>query len=427
MNITKTKLKNGLNVIIIEVPDLEIVSTNLTVGAGGHYEEPHLFGISHFLEHMAFKGTRKFPEKMAFTDAIEGIGGEQNAWTSEEYTTYFNKVPVAHAGLAFSSLSEQVSHLLLREEDINDERGVIIEEINRSNDNPQSLIWHKLSAVLWPGQNAASDVLGPRENIQRFVSSDFKKYMSKYYVIDNMNICIAGGLGKERAIELLEANLSELRIGAKEIPGPIIVNQTVPVTRLFNKKVDQSQVVLAYKTFARNHNDEPALRVLVTLLGGGMTSILFREIREKRGLAYTVAADLELYSNAGVAFVYAGLNKEKTEEAISVIKEELEKIKSGIFEDGEFKRAKEFAKGKYLLKFDGTETISSWFGVQALVNPEGKEVSERVAALEAVTREDIVRVAKEVFRSEVENLVIVGPFSDEEKFARILTQGGIYV
>lgn len=420
MKVEKTRLKNGLRTVIVEIPGIEIISTNLTVGAGGRYETPELFGISHFLEHMAFKGTKKYPSHKDFSEAIEGIGGQQNAWTSEEYITYLNKVTTKDAYVAFDTLAEQTSNPLFLPKEIENERGVIIEEINRANDNPGSFIWHRLNEVLWPNQNAASDLLGPKKNIKRVKKNDFKKYMEKYYLSENMTVCVAGGLKFKGALFVLNKTIGQIPRGKKILPEPIRVSQNKSRTKLFRKEVDQSQVVLAYKTFSDKDPRKYALSLLMTMLGGGMSSILFREIREKRGLAYAVMAGTDLFSDAGVAFAYAGLNKEKTAEAISVIKKEIWKTKKGNFKDTEFIRAKEYLKGRYLLRLDGTNKISSWYGIRELLDPEGPDPRDLPKIVDKITKEEVISVAGEVFKSEIENLLVVGPFKDEGKFARIL-------
>lgn len=422
MKIEKTELKNGIKIVIAEISGIDIMSTNLTVGAGGRYETPKIFGISHFLEHMAFKGTKKYPSMRQLSEAIESVGGQQNAWTSDEYTTYWNKVLKENSFVAFDTLAEQVSSLLLPKKEIENERGVIIEEINRADDNPQSLIWHRLNEVLWPGQNAASDVLGPKRNIKRIARKDFLGYMKKHYTAKNMTLCVAGGVKMKEILPVLNKTIGVIPRGKKNPPVEIKVDQKRSRTKLFKKEVEQTQLVLAYKTFSNKDPRKYALNVLMTLLGGGMSSVLFREIREKRGLAYAIYSGTDLYSDAGIAFTYAGLNKAKTEEAIRVIKEELWKTKEGKFSERELKRAKEYSKGRFVLRLDGSERISSLYGIRELLDPDSPDPRDVPKIIEKITKKEIVSVANELFDETVENMVVVGPFKDEAKFAKILQQ-----
>lgn len=420
MKVTRHTLKNGLRTVIVEMAESNVVSTSVYVGAGGRYETPDLYGISHFLEHMAFKGTFKYPTAEDYANAIESIGGKQNAWTSHDHTGYWNIVPKEHALLAFDSLAEQLTDLILDPEEIDKERGVIIEEINMVYDNPSDIAWHKLGEVMWPGQSIGSDLLGPKSNIKKFKRNDFIEYKKPLYVAKNMTLCVAGGIKALEVIEMLESFFGKIPEGEKVTPPMIMFDQNEPRVGTFYKDSDQSHVILAYKTFSLYDSRRYILDILVAILGSGMGSVLFKEIRERRGLAYAIYVLTDYYSEFGALAIYAGLNKEKTIEAIEVIKEQLEISKDKIFTDDVIKRAKEYVKGGYVISLENAKNLSNWYAEREFLEPEKPEPKEIRMIIDKITAEEIIEVAKTIFRPEAESLVISGPFKDKEKFVKIL-------
>lgn len=424
MKTIKKIIDNGIRVVVAETPDVELVTTTVSVGAGGRYESPENWGISHFIEHMAFKGTKNYPTNRALSGAIEAIGGIKNAATGDDFTYYWNKVPAGHLSLALEVLCEQVFAPLLKTEDMENERGVIAEEINMANEDPMHFTLLELQKFLWEGQNAASDVLGPVENILRFSKEELFEYRKEFYQTKNVTVSIVGGVKAEEALELAEKVFGQVEKGEKKPPKPIKIEQKNSRIRVIERPYKQAHVALAYKSFGINDPRKHSFNVLLTLLGGGMGSILFDEIREKRGLAYAVVADKEYYSDAGTGIIYAGLNGQKAEEAVAVIKEVIESVKCGKFEDNELIRAKEYLKGITANQMDGTEKIAVYNGLHELLNPEGPELKEVIEGIENVTKDEVINVAKEILVSERENLLVVGPFKNEEKFVKILTAKG---
>lgn len=420
MKVTRHTLHNGLKVVVVERPDSEVVSTSVYVGAGGRYETAENFGISHFLEHMAFKGTHKYPTSEEYATAIESIGGKQNAWTSHDHTGYWNIVPKEHCLLAFDSIAEQLTDLILDPEEIEKEKGVIIEEVNMVLDNPSELVWHKLGEVMWPNQSIGSDLLGPKSNIRKFKKKDFEKYKKPLYVSKNMTVCVAGGIKANEVILQLESTFGKIPLGEKTLPPEIIFDQKESQVALIEKDSDQSHVVLAYKSISMYDKRRYILDVLVAILGSGMGSVLFKEVREKRGLSYAVYIINDYYSEFGTVAVYAGLNKERTEEAISVIKEILVKYQTELFNEDEIKRAKEYVKGGYVIALENAKNLSNWYAEREFLDPEKPEPKEILRLIDQVTAEEILEIANVVFRPERETLVVTGPFKDEEKFAKLL-------
>ena len=420
MKVTRTKLKNGLKTVIIETPDSNVVATTLFIGAGGRYENPESYGLSHFLEHMLFKGTKKYPNKEVYATAIESIGGQQNGGTDLDYTCYLNIVPKEYYALAFDSILEQVKNPLIPAEEIERDRGVIIEEGRMRSDDPSTLVWDKLTGVMWPGQPLGSDVLGPEKNLKTFQRPQFIEYMNMHYRVENMALAVAGGVKASEITPILEDIFGQLEKGQKTEPLPIVEDQTESRTALIEKNIDQANLILAYKTFPISDKRKVALDVLSSILGSGMGSILFREVREKRSLAYRIFSSAEYFSDAGVFAIYAGLNRDNVEEAIEAIKAELAKTVAAPIGEEDIKRAKEFLKGSFKISMETAGSLANWYGRKELTHPDTPDPEEIFEQIDKLSTEDLTEVAKEIFRPERENLLIVGPYKDKTKFEKAL-------
>jgi predicted Zn-dependent peptidase len=420
MKVTRTKLSNGLKTVIIEMPDSQAVSTSLFVGAGGRYEKPEISGLSHFLEHMAFKGTKKFPSSLTFNSLIESVGGRQNAWTDMDHTNYYNVVPKAHRKMGFEVIYEQIKNPLIPEEEINKERGVIIEEINMRNDNPAVLVWDKLGGLLWPNQPLGEDLIGTKENIKSFQRKDFVDYRNKYYKTENMALAVAGGIRTEEVRPELEGFFGKLESGERLEPEPIFENQKESRVNAIFKETDQANLILAYKTFSIHDPRKVALDLLSVIIGGGFGSILFREIREKLGLAYHAETHLEYFADTGFIAAYAGLNKDKVASAASKIKEELFKTKDMKFRVEDVARAKEYLKGFYQVQLETSSSLSNWFGKRELISPENPEPKDLVGLIDKVTDDELRSVANGIFTETKESMLVVGPYKEKDKFEKAL-------
>jgi predicted Zn-dependent peptidase len=422
VKVTKKQLSNGINVYVVRYPGTKIVSSNVIVHAGGRYEDKDNFGISHFLEHVAFKGTKSYPKPGETTEIIEKIGGIVNAWTSEQATCYWNILPDEHLDIALKVLSEQVSALTLPEKEINKERGPIIEEIKRAHDDPYSFVWHNIYDAMWPNQPIAGGVLGPVENIEKFSSDDFRRYLKARYIGKNINICITSDLDEESVLKTVEKYFSQIESGERSLPKPIEKNQTKTQISLNYRDIKQAHIVLGYKTFGVEDERVPALKVMMNILATGMSSLLFKEVREKRGAAYAIQGDVDLFSDAGAALIYAGLNTEKTEEVIVAIKQILKGLREKPLTEEQVSNAKEFIKGITLYRLDGVERIANWYTQKSLLDENHLDPDEYLELLEKVTPKDIMEVASEIFKEENETLLVLGPFKDREKFAKILAE-----
>lgn len=414
-------LSNGIKVILIKCPKAKIISTNVLVAAGGRYETKETYGLSHFLEHMVFKGTEKYPTAKKFSKRIESIGGISNAYTCEDHTSYWNIVPDEYSKLAFEMLSQLVVKPLLLEKEMSMERNVIIEEIRMVNDDPFIFMMHNINRALWNGHPMECDVLGPEKNIRKISRKNFTDYMEKYYVSNNMIISVAGDFDFKKIKNQLEKAFSIVKNGPKEIPCAMDVKQNKPNLFTYQKDLNQSHAVFAYKTLGNKDKDRYALKILSSILGGGMSSRLFEEVRDKRGLAYTVRTISDNFSDTGFLSIYGGFNLEKTHEALEAIQNVIDESKNTLYTN-EVADTKKYLKGIIYYLLDGTERVSNRYGRSYMFTPEEIDPETIIKKIEAVTPEDVKRVANRIFTPKNKSLLVLSPFKDEEKFDKILNR-----
>ncbi|PIZ01181.1 hypothetical protein COY62_00080 [bacterium (Candidatus Howlettbacteria) CG_4_10_14_0_8_um_filter_40_9] len=420
MKVTRHTLKNGIRTVIAEMPDREVVATSVYVGAGGRYETPKTYGISHFLEHMLGKGTEKYPSQEIFNSLIASVGGIRNATTGSEWTRYYNLMPKTHRLIGFEALSEQISRPLLEKEEIEKERGTITEEINMTYDNPGRAIWFRFRSFAWEGQPVESDLLGPKENILRLERKDLDTYMKSHYIAENITICVAGDLKPKETIKELEQYFGGVKKGKKLLSRKIDNKQVQSRVLVSDKKIDQAHIVLGYKSFSYSDKRRFALDVLMAILGGGNSSTLYKEIRGKRGLAYNIWGKNGYFVDAGISEVYAGLSKDKVYDALKIIKSELYNSKEVFSPKGEIKKAKELLKGRKVMRLDDTLGSCLEYGSMELLDPLKLDPKEEAKMIDKVTAEEIREVAREIFQDSKENLVVIGPYRDKKKFEKAL-------
>ncbi len=422
MKFKKTTLGNGLRIITCEMPYTQSVTITIFVGAGSRYETKKLCGISHFLEHMVFRGTKKYPSTQALTGVIEGIGGYFGASTYKEEVTYYSKVPKLYFQKALDVLIDMVFHLKLSVRDINTERNVIIEEINKYKDIPERKVWDLIFNLIWPNEPLGRTVGGTKESVKNINRKNFSDYIKNLYKPQNIVISVAGNIKHTEVKKEAENLLGKIKkekfihywrkVKVKE-------DQNKPRVCLLNKKTDQTHLCLGLKGTSYNNPDKFVLKLLNVILGGRFGSRLSLNIREKHGLAYTLNSHNENFKDTGLLVIYGGINTKKINLAIRLILKELNKLKNKLVSKKEFKEAKEFAKGGLIL-MENTNRISEFLGEQELLCPKTLTPGEMIAEIEKVTQEDIKRVANNIFRNDNLNLAIIGPFKNKRKFEEIL-------
>lgn len=413
-------LKNGLTLITINLPTLKSVTTLVGVGAGSRYETKKTNGISHFLEHMFFKGSRKYPTVEIIANLVDGIGAINNAATDKEITYYWIKSASKHLELASDILSSMVKESLLPEEEIEREKGVIVEELRMYRDNPTRYIWDLYEQLQFGDQPLGWDIGGNEKTVTSVKRSDFIDYTDSLYSPENMVLVYVGNIPKN-INQIAEEYFSDLPKRKHHKPKAYkSIKQVKPKVSVFYKKTDQANLILGVKGYDRYDKKKYAARVLSIVLGEGMSSRLFIQVRERRGLAYHVSASHNSYKDAGYFAVYSGLKLEKIEEGLEVIKAELLRAVSEKITDDELKKAKEMERGRIALRSESTNYLAEHFGVKFILDRELETFEDYLKKIDAITKEDVQEVAKELFVQNNFNLQIIGPFKEIKKFEKIL-------
>ena len=415
----KTVLDNGLRVVTSSMPHTRSVSVSFFVGAGSRCESDEIAGVSHFLEHMLFKGTERRPTAQEIAEEIEGIGGVMNAATDKELTVYWAKVGHQHFARCLDVLADAVLNSVLDPTEIEKERLVILEELAMTEDSPADLVGLLIDEVLWPKQPLGRDPGGSKQSVSALTRDQIRDYVDRYYAPENTVLAVAGNVSHETVVDLANRHLGQWRRAPFGSWYPAVDGQDGPRVGLKSKKTEQAHICLAVPGYSSNHPDRYALDVLNAILGEGMSSRLFLEIREKLALAYDVHSYVSHFRDAGSAVIGAGVDPKKVEPTIQAILAELARLDEGI-PDAELTKAKEFIKGRMQLRMEDTRAVSSWLGGQELLRDEILTVDEVLTAIDRITPEDLHRVAQALFRPERLNLAIVGPYKSEDRFARIL-------
>ncbi len=413
-------LKNGLTQISISLPHLDSVTTLVAVGAGSRYETKKTNGISHFLEHMFFKGSRKYPTAEQIATLVDGVGAVNNAATEKEVTYYWIKSAAKHIRLASDILSSMLRESLLAEVEIEREKGVITEELRMYRDNPARFVWELYEKLQYGDQPLGWDIGGEEEIISKLTREDFVNYLTSLYSPKNMVLVYAGKLPKDIE-ELADDYFLDLPANSQYKFEPFKeVKQTKPKVNLFYKKTDQANLVLGVSAFDRHNKKRYAAKLLGVILGEGMSSRLFIQVRERRGLAYTVNAHHGSYQDTGEFTAYAGLKLEKIDEGLEVIKAELERTIAEKVTEDELKKAKEIMRGRIALRSESTNFLAEYFGTNFVLDREIETFDQFLSEIDKVTSEDIQNIAREIFKKEKYNLQVIGPFKDKSRFLKIL-------
>ncbi len=417
------KLSNGLRLLTVEIPGMESSTVTVWARVGSRVETKKIEGMSHFLEHMVFKGSKKRPSAKEIAVAVDVMGGKSNAATTKEWTCFYIKARNESLPMAFDVLSDMVMNPLLKEEDIEREKGVILEEMAMYEDTPMLKIGDLFENLVFTGNSLERDIIGTQESVKGVNRSDFVNFRKAHYGANNLLITVAGGFKREQILKLAEKYFGDLK---KIKRGEIVkfkTNQKKPRVLLSSKKKDQAHFILGFLGNPLGSKDRFVELVLATLLGRGMSSRLFTEIREKRGLAYAVATSRENYLDTGYIRTYAGVDVKRVDEAIKVTLDEHYKLASGIkkISESELKKAKEYIKGHIALSLEDTEQVSLFFGIKEIILEKVETPEDVFKGIDKVSIDDVLRVAKKLFVPEKLNLAIIGPYKDQERFEKIIS------
>lgn len=415
----KTVLPNGLRLLTVPMPQVKSATALIMVETGSRYETRKISGLSHFLEHMIFKGTKKRPTTLEISSLIDGIGGAFNAFTGKEYTGFYVKAESARLELVLDVLSDMLLNSLYDPAEFERERGVIIEEINMYEDQPQYRVVELFEELLYGQQPLGWQISGTTDTVKRITRQDMVDYVRRMYHGKAIVVGLAGGLPGESQ-SLVEKYFHNVPKGEENKYLRVKDAQTKPRVLLSTKRPDQAHLCLGVRAYDMDHPDRYVVDVLGTILGGNMSSRLFVEVREKRGLAYYVHADNEEFHDAGYVMAQAGVGLDKAEETVKVIIEEFAKIRDGKVTSAELRRAKDYSKGKLALALEDSFRVANFYTNQELLRKTIETPEEVREKIEAVTAEDIQRVAKDIFVPQKLNLAIIGPYKSKDHFDSLL-------
>lgn len=416
----KTTLRNGLRIITVPQETAKAVTVLVLVGTGSKYEKKEISGISHFLEHMFFKGTKKRPNLQAVSETLDKVGGIYNAFTGEEYTGYFAKVEASHFDLALDWVSDIFLNSVLPEKEIKKEKGVIIEEINMYYDIPMRYVHILWPALLYGDQPAGWPIAGTKESVSGISRQDLINYWRSQYVASNTLVCLAGKFEEALAIEKVKKHFSKTGFKKAVEKPKLVENQIKPNLILHTRKTDQTNLCLGVRGYNLFHPQKYGFELLGIILGGMLSSRLPLIIRGKLGIAYHIATSVEADTDVGFLATAAGIDNKNVEKAISVVLEEYKKISQKKVCKNELKKAKDYVKGQTALTLEASDAQASFYSLQELLQREILTPEEIYKKIDKITQNDILKIAKDIFRPEKLNLALIGPFKGKSKFQRLL-------
>jgi len=416
----KTTLGNGLRILSAPMPGTRSVSVSLYVGAGSRYETPSEAGLSHLLEHLLFKGSEKRPSAQLISETIDSVGGVMNAGTDRELTVYYAKVARPHFQRAADVLADMIRHPLIEAAEIEKERKVVIEELASIEDSPAQLVDVLLDATMWPDQPLGRDVAGTEESVNGLTREATLDYMHRQYIPNNIVVAVAGAVDHAEIVDFFSDALGDWNQGSPSRWFPAIDGQTAPRARVQYKRTEQAHIEIAVHALSNQDPDRFAVDLISIILGEGMSSRLFMELREKRALCYDVHSYASHYLDTGAFAVYTGVDPKKTVEATGALLEQLALVRDSGVSDEELHKAKELSKGRLLLRMEDTRNVSGWIGGQEMLNGFVRTPDEVVELVDAVTSDDIRRIAKRLLDDRKLSMALVGPFRSDKRFASLL-------
>ena len=414
----RNTLDNGLRVLTADLPYAQSVAVIVMLAAGSRYETDETSGLAHFSEHMFFKGTEKRPGTKEIAGAIDAIGGEFNAFTGKEYTVYYVKCAAEHRDVALDVLVDMLRNSRFEAEEIEREKGVIVEEMNMYYDTPRDFIGSVYEHLLWGDQPLGRDIIGSKETVRSATRDTFMGYLDQWYKPSRMVLGVAGRIGDdllERAQELL-GDLGDAETGEPEPTTPHSDGRV----RVHTKQSEQAHISIGVHSLPLDHPDRYAIQLLATVLGGGMSSRLFSEVRERRGLAYYVYGLNHSYSDAGTLYSQAGVDITRIDDAVATIAGELRKVTAEPLPAEELQKARNFAKGRFVLQLESPQGLMLFGLRKEVLERQLPDPDEVLRGLDSVTGDDVARVASELITADRLRLAVIGPFDDASRFDPLL-------
>jgi predicted Zn-dependent peptidase len=410
-------LDNGLRILTVTMPHVPSASLGFFLSVGSRYESEGVSGASHFVEHMSFKGTKRRPTAREIAEAIEGKGGVFNASTGVETTLYWAKVAAPHLPEALDVMSDMLLHAKFDPEEMEKERAIICEEINYALDTPDSLAQILVNRLQWPDHPLGWDVAGTRESVINLTRESLLTYWADHYRPGAAVLGFAGQIEHKDAVAWAESHLGEWEPGPEILWEPAPPDHHGPSIEAEFRDTEQAQISLSFAGLPRNDPDRFALRLLNVMLGEGMRSRLFQEVREQLGLAYSVGSYVSSMQDTGAVGIYAGVAADRAEETLRAILGQLDRLRQEPIQQDELEKAREFVKGRLALSLENSFTMAGWYAQQVLLGPEILDPEDVMARFDLIQSADIQRMAETLFLTERLNLAVVGPFSENgERF-----------
>ncbi len=404
-------MDNGIRVLSEILPQVRSVTLGFWIGVGSRDEPSELGGISHFLEHLLFKGTEKRTGR-EISELFDALGGELNAFSAKEYTCFYARLLDEHVPIGIEVLSDMLQHSLMGEKDIQAEKEVVLEELNLYEDTPDDRIHDLFAQVLWQNHPLGKSVLGSISTVRSFSRDDIIKFFSHHYIPKNIVIAAAGRIDHKNLLDMVSKHFTSY--GDANFSRKLFVPEIEPKVIVFNKPTEQCHICIGVQGLHARHEDRFALSILDNILGGGMSSRLFQEIREKKGLTYSIYSYNSLYTETGLFAIYAGTRPSKTEQVIKIIQDEIGKLLEDGVSEEEAKRAKDHIKGELVLGLESTSNRMSRLGKSELSDGEFLSLDELVERIDKVTKADVDRVAQSIFSPKSMVLTVIGPFKTGE-------------
>ncbi len=413
-------LDNGLKIVVSPMESTQSVTVLVLVGAGSRYETKDINGISHFLEHLFFKGAERYKNAAEVAHAIDAVGGDFNAFTAKEYAGYYVKLAAHQKEIAFDVIGDMMLNATFLEEEINKERGVIMEEYNMYQDTPMYQVGWDFERLLFGEQPMGWDQIGTKDIIQNLPRQTFLDYKHALYTPENTVISVSGNVTEEEVDALIAKYFPFGNEKRTRDYLPYKKNESTERVILQEKKTEQAHLICGVEAYPSRHPDEYGEKMLSIVLGGGMSSRMFLNVREAKGLCYYIRCSTDDYTDVGAFSTSAGVDLKRIDDAIVAIIEEYRKIKEEVIDDAELTKAKEFMKGKIILRLEDSEELGHLMGKQALLYPDISSVDRILEKIDAVTVEDVHRVANDLLQEDKLRLAVIGPYNDKARFEKLL-------
>jgi len=410
----ESKLSNGQRIISHEMKDRESVGIGIIVGAGGRYEDNRIKGAAHFLEHILFKGSKKYSCE-DIKEQIEGVGGSLNAFTTEELTCYYAKFPAKHLDNTFDILSDMILNPLILKDDVRKEGTVIIEEIKMYHDLPQFYVMELLDEMMWPKHPLGKNLAGTVESVSRMTQTDLKAFHRQNYRPGNIVVSACGRLKHDHLTKIVQKKFDKIKSTKRTSFKKADNSQLKPKLHSFRKNTEQMHLALGMLGLNIEHKDKYILMLLNIILGGNMSSRLFNEVREKRGLAYSISSGIKSLKDTGLLLIRAGVDNKKLVEAVNVILSELHKLKNNGVTNGEFIRAKDYYLGQVMLGLEDTLDHMLWIGESTICCNKTRKLQDIIKEVDKIKIGEVKRLAGQIFNEKRYNLAVVGPMVDSQE------------